>query len=344
MATSPRFPGSGPRPSFKRILIAAGLAAAVAAPAWAQEDQAVDLEAALQAGWRDNMATIDTPDVGCFHAAYPELFWEQVECAGSPLARPAPPSVDADTGEVTGNGHDYVAEAKGLITASTGSFATTGVTSEKSVGGKGAILGPNEYSLQINTNLKDTTSACAKHAGCTVWQQFIYATDALGKGKAAVFIQYWLINWGKTACPKTWTQVKPHCVKNSVAALAKDLPITDLGKMVLKATASAGGHDTVTTTFGKDVWAVTTKDSVVDIASVWHESEFNVVGDAGGSRADFNKGAKVTVTLKLADGSKSKPTCAANAGTTGETNNLNLGACTASAPGGVPQIAFSEHD
>ena len=118
MATSPRFPGSGPRPSFRRILIAAGLAAAVAAPAWAQEDEAVGLEAALQAEWRDNMATIE------------------------------------------------VAEAKGLITASTGSFATTGVKTEKSVGvplfGGGGILGPNEYSLQINTNANLTTSACAK--------------------------------------------------------------------------------------------------------------------------------------------------------------------------------------
>ena len=123
-----------------------------------------------------------------------------------------------------------------------------------------------------------------------------------------------------------------------------DLPITDLGKIVLKGSASAGGNDTVRATFGKDVWAVTTKDSVLDISSVWHESEFNVVGDAGGSRADFNKGAKVTVTLKLADGSKLAPTCVANAGTTGETNNLNLGACKASAPLGVPEIVFGESD
>jgi hypothetical protein len=295
------------------------------------------------------MATIDTPDEGCFHAAYPDLFWEQVECAvGSPLIHPVPRSVDAETGEVTGNGHDYVAEAKGLITASTGSFVTTGVKTEKSVGvplfGGGGILGANEYSLQMNTNFNDTTSACAKHAGCTVWQQFIYATDYFARGKAAVFIQYCLINWGKTACPKGWNTSKPDCWKNSSLTPALDLPITDLGKIVLKATATAGGHDTATATFGKDVWAVTTKDSVLDISSVWHESEFNVVGDAGGSRAVFNKGVKVSVTLKLADGSKLAPKCVANAGTTGETNNLNLGACTASAPGGIPQIAFSESD
>ena len=352
MATSPRFPGSGPRPSFRRLLIAAGLAATIAAAAWAQEDRAIDPEAALQAEWRDNMATIDTPDEGCFHAAYPDLFWERVECGvASPLIHPVPRSVDAETGEVTGNGHDYVAKATGLITVSTGSFATTGVTTEKGVGvplfGGGGILGPNEYSLQINTNANLTTSACAKHAGCTVWQQFIYATDYFSfpaKGKAAVFIQYWLINWGKSACPAGWITAKPHCYKNSPLKAALDLPITDLGKIVLKATASAGGHDTVTATFGKDVWAVTTTDSVLHIASVWQESEFNVVGDAGGSRADFNKGAKVTVTLKLADGSKSAPKCVLNAGTTGETNNLNLGACKASAPLGKPEIVFGESD
>ena len=332
--------------SSASLTILIGALAAVAAPAWAQQDEAVDPEAALQAQWRENMQDVDTPDEGCFHATYPNLFWEQEDCSfDSPLVHPVH---EGETGAVTGNGHDYVAEAKGLITTSTGSFATKDVTSEKSVGvasfGGGGILGPNEYSLQLNTNFNDTTSVCAKHAGCTVWQQFIYATDYYSKGKAAVFIQYWLINWGKSACPKGWNQFKPDCYKNSPLTKASDLPITDLGKLVLKATAKAGGNDSATATFGKDVWAVTVKDSVLDISSVWHESEWNVVGDAGGSRADFNKGADVTVTLKLADGSTSAPKCVANAGTTGETNNLNLGSCKASAPKGTPTIVFSESD
>jgi hypothetical protein len=43
--------------------------------------------------------------------------------------------------------------------------------------GGGGILGSNEYSVQLNTNFTGTTSVCAGHSGCTVWQQFIYATD-----------------------------------------------------------------------------------------------------------------------------------------------------------------------
>jgi hypothetical protein len=344
MLTSPRCAGAGP--AWKSLLITAGLAA-MASPAWSQEDQLADPEPALQAQWRENIQAIETPDEGCFEANYPDLFWQRVECVvATPLVHPTP-RTDAGTGEVTGNGHDYVAQAKGLINTSTGSFATSDVKSEKSVGvalfGGGGILGNNEYSLQLNTNFNDTTSACAKHSGCTVWQQFIYATDYYAKGKAAVFIQYWLINWGKSACPKGYFQVKPDCYKNSPLTKATNLPITDLSKIVLKAKATPGGNDSTTVTFGKTVWAVTVKDSVLDISSVWHESEWNVVGDAGGSRADFNKGAKVTVSLKLADGSTSAPKCVANAGTTGETNNLNLGSCK-TAGGTTPSITFSESD
>jgi hypothetical protein len=330
--------------SITRTLVAAGLATAFAAPLWAAG--AVDPEAALQAEWRDNIQEVDTPDAGCFHASYPSLFWEKVDCVyATPLVHPVH---EGEEGAITGNGHDYVAQAKGLITTSTGSFGTKDVTSEKSVGvalfGGGGILGSNEYSLQLNTNFNDTTSACDKHAGCTVWQQFIYATDYFSKGHAAVFIQYWLINWGKSACPKGYFQVKPDCFKNSPLTKASNLPITDLGKITLKASAKPGGNDSTTVTYEKDVWAVTVKDNVLDISSVWHESEWNVVGDAGGSRADFNKGADVTVTLKLADGSTSSPKCVSNAGTTGETNNLNLGSCKASAPSKIPQISFSESD
>jgi hypothetical protein len=82
---------------------------------------------------------------------------------------------------------------------------------------------------------------------------------------------------------------------------------------------------------------------VVDIAQVWQQSEFNIVGDAGGSRADFNKGASITVKVAVHDGSTSAPGCVADSGTTGETNNLNLGSCTTSG-GSTPSIQFTESD
>jgi hypothetical protein len=83
------------------------------------------------------------------------------------------------------------------------------------------------------------------------------------------------------------------------------------------------------------------KDSVVDISAVWRQSEFNVVGNAGGSEAVFNSGSSVSVKVALTDGSTAAPTCVANAGSTGETNNLNLGTCT-TAGGTTPSIQFTE--
>jgi hypothetical protein len=43
------------------------------------------------------------------------------------------------------------------------------------------------------------------------------------------------------------------------------------------------------------------------------------------------------------DGSTSAPSCVADSGTTGETNNLNLGSCS-TASGSTPSIQFTESD
>jgi hypothetical protein len=344
------------RGSIKRILIAAGLATAVAAPAWAAQlpevagssnteaasvlagqdtDGAVDPESVAQAEWRASMGQNPTPAEGCFHASYPDIVWEKVDCKiGQPRVHPTHVKPTDDELEVTGNGHDYVAKATGLITLASGGFAIKGVTSEKSDGVA------NEYTVQLNTNDLLTTSACAGHSGCTVWQQFAYATDYLVPGKAEVFMQYWLLGWGSSGCPGGWGKHGTDCVKNSALAEAPDVPITDLGKVALEGTASAGGNDSVVFSYGSDAYSITGKDSVLDISSVWNKAEFNVLGDGGGSQADFNSGSSITVTLLLFDGSTSAPTCVANDGTTGETNNLNLGTCAAF--GGIPNIQFTE--
>jgi len=342
------------RTSIKHILVAAGLVAAFAAPAWANQppdaDGAVDPESVAHENWRGLMAHNPTPAEGCFHASYPNIVWEGVDCKiAQPRFHPVHVKPTDAAEEVTGNGNDYVAKAQGLITLAGGSFSTKGVKSEKGVGvsgfGGGGILGPNEYSLQLNTNAKETTSACARHSGCNVWQQFVYSPDYNVKGEAAVFIQYWLIGWGSSACPHGWGKDGKDgdgkdCYKNSAYVAAPDKPITDLGKLGLSATAEAGGNDSVMFSDGTDSYSITAKDSVVDISSVWNKAEFNVVGNAGGSRADFNSGSSLTVTLVLLDGSESAPTCVANDGTTGETNNLNLGTCTAF--NGIPHIEFTE--
>jgi hypothetical protein len=75
---------------------------------------------------------------------------------------------------------------------------------------------------------------------------------------------------------------------------------------------------------------------------VWNQVEYNVVGDAGGSEAEFNtSGVSIKVNIAATDGSTSAPSCEADTGTTGESNNLTLGSCTASG-GSTPSISFTE--
>jgi hypothetical protein len=317
---------------------------ALAGPA----EEAAEPEARAHEHWRAYMKQNPASEEGCFRASYPSYVWEQMECkTAHPTFHPVRKRPAAGAQEVVGDGHDYVARAAGLISGTLGTFPkVTGVKSEAGVGvaafGGGGILGPNEYTLQINTNFTGTTSVCAGHSGCTVWQQFIYAPDYSVQGEAAVFMQYWLIGWGAAACPRGWMSAGGgDCFRNSAYAAAPDLPITSLGKLTLSGTAVAGGNDTVVFNNGTNAYSISGKDSVVNIASVWTESEFNVVGNAGGSRADFNRGSTITVKVALTDGSTMAPRCLVNLGSTGETNNLNLGACVASG-GATPSIQFTE--
>lgn len=349
--------------SLKPFLVAAGLAAMIATPAWtaslrdaavspgdrtaATGTDAPDAETAALHHWQALLAQNPAQEEGCFRASYPSSAWEKVDCGiGRQHAHPVHRKPADGAAEVTGNGHDYVAEATGLITSAFGSFSISGVKSETGVGvagfGGGGILGPNEYSVQLNTNALLTTSACAGHTGCHVWQQFVYATDYIAKGEAAVFMQYWLLDWGSSACPGGWNKDGTDCYRNSGLAKAPDLAITDLGGVQIYVNVTAGGNDSVMLSYGSDSYSVTAKDSVLDISAVWNKVEFNVVGDAGGSRADFNGGSSIKVTADFIDGSSAAPKCVANDGTTGETNNLNLGACKAFVSLGFPIFQFTE--
>jgi hypothetical protein len=87
--------------------------------------------------------------------------------------------------------------------------------------------------------------------------------------------------------------------------------------------------------------STTGKDSVVDLATGWLESEFNIFGDGDGSEAVFNTGSSITVRVALTDGSTTAATCEADAGTTGETNNLTLKSCSGESAA-MPFIRFIE--
>ena len=331
-----------------KFVFAAGLLSAVFVPAVFAADDGI-LEQAAKDSWRHDIAQIATPSEGCFHATYPSVVWEQVACQQlTPRAHPVPRQIVFGQEQTAGNGNDYTLNTTTNITKAVGSFPTfSGVTSEKSVGvasyGDGGILGANEYSLQMNTSFNSTTAACKSHSGCVVWQQFIYATDYETEGKGAVFMQDWLIGWGNSRCPSGFgSDGEGDCYENSAATELADIPPTALGSVTVTGTAATGGNDTTVVTYDGDAYSTTQKDSTLDIASVWKEVEYNVVGDAGGSEAEFNtSGVSVKVNIAATDGSTTAPTCEADTGTTGESNNLTLGSCTATS-GSTPSISFTE--
>jgi hypothetical protein len=323
--------------------------------------------------WRETMHQISAPGEGCFHASYPSTQWEEVKCAPAPGYRSAlrlPANRDGRREETTGSGYDYVVQAPSghLFTLAFGTFPLVkGVTSEKSVGvpayGDGGILGTNEYTLQINTNFYNS-AACDGYTGCLAWQQYVISTNTPVSltsnqltGDTEVFIEYWLINYGYDTgfniCPSGFIDAGADyggpgddCVQNTKATVITkgQIPITSLSSLKLSGSARSGGTDGATATYDKEAYTATVKDSYTDIASGWTQAEFNILGNAGGSKAEFNTGSSLTVKFAVTDGSTRTPTCVSPSdydGTTGETNNLTLGKCTA-VGGSGPYVEFTE--
>ncbi|CTP85885.1 hypothetical protein XTPLMG728_1038 [Xanthomonas translucens pv. poae] len=327
------------------------IAAAAATSAW-ETDEALMTpgEDQAHAAWRETMAHQPTPTTGCFHASYPGTAWQADACTRLPKHRHVHAiarNTTMDTTAPVGNGNDYALRSQTLISKTIGSFPqVSGVTSERSIGvppfGSGGIIGPNEYSLQLNTNDVDSTSACAGRSGCTVWQQFIYATGYNAPKHPAVFMEYTLSGYG-TDCPKDWISDENSCYRDSEALSVPDVPITRLADLKLIGSATAKGEDVVTFIDGSTAYSVSASasDDVLKIATVWKESEFNVVGNEEGARAEFNRGSSITVHVAATNGDTAAPICAAHAGTTGETNNLYLGSCSV-AGGSTPSITFTE--
>jgi hypothetical protein len=327
-------------------------------------------EAARQA-WRDTMHRVEVPGEGCFHASYPSTEWQQVDCLPPNGYRSAVP---LHRNEYTlGNGSDYVAAAPSgdHFSLVAGTWPTvTGVTSEKTVnvpfgsGESDGITGKNQYTVQVNTNFANT-AACKTYTKCLAWQQYVISSDAPVSltsskltGDTEVFIEYWLIDYGSKstqACPSGFLSAGADsegpgvdCVQNTstVKIYTGQLPATDLAGLALSGSATSGGTDKATATYGGDAYAASVADSYTDIASGWDQAEFNFLGNAGGAQAQFNTGVSLTAKMALTYGSTATPTCeqpSAEDGTTGETNNLNAKSCTATG-GSSPNITFVESD
>lgn len=308
------------------------LLAAATAPA-----AAADVQSRLRDNWRTAIAATPVPGEGCFTAEYPSRAWHQVACAKAPL-RPYIPRTGsrAAGGQTVGNGNDYAAVAHGTITTATGSFPVVNGLKTETDGGQA-----NVYSLQLNSNFFSGGAACktsSNPANCLSWEQFVYSSSS-----QASFIQYWLINYGNT-CPtkpyNDWNSYQGSCYRNSNAVGVPQEPATALSTLKLTGTATKT-KDTFVTTVGTKAYSTSGNDNVVYLATGWAANEFNVVGDGGGSEAVFNTGTTMTVHLAQKDGTTTAPTCTANDGTTGETNNLKLGTCVAKG-GATPYISFNQ--
>ena len=181
-----------------------------------------------------------------------------------------------------GDGNDYAAKiTAGLINTTVGTFPTvTGVKKET------GLRGANDYSLQLNSNFMNT-AACkgaSNPAKCLDWEQFVYSS-----GYSVAFMQYWLINWNN-ACPSGWFTYSNDCYTNSNGVTVPDEAISKLKTLKLSGAAKKAGLDTLVMTVGTHAYSVTGNDSVVDLATAWKESEFNIIGDGDGSAADVQRG------------------------------------------------------
>jgi hypothetical protein len=275
-----------------------------------------------ESDWRDSIATSATPNSGCAHASYPDMSWEPVSCTTAPSRAFA-----------VGNGADYAAQSAGLIAKTTGTFLhVTDVATEDDSGTA------DGYSIQLNSNFMSGTAACNGVAGCMSWAQFVYSSE-----EQSAFIQNWLIGIG--TCPDgTWyDDGQGDCYENSAAVDVPVIGITDLSALKMSGGATTGGKDSLVFANGTEAYTTNESDSVTDLASAWSSSEFNIIGDGGGTEAVFNPGASVTVRIGINDHTSNPPTCVANAGTTGETNNLTLSACKTFVASS-PAVEFTESD
>ncbi|MCQ8278304.1 hypothetical protein NFI95_07555 [Acetobacteraceae bacterium KSS8] len=337
-------------------------------------------DAAAHQQWEHSLRQVPQPGEGCFHATYPNLTWNKVQCGQVSGYRSAPPrnprrglAYDANGvgRQVVGNGSDYAISAPSgyLLNEAAGSFtATSNLKSEKGVGvaafGYGGITGSNQYTLQLNTNFYNKSRACSG-SSCFSWQQYILVSDDVNAagtaltGTSDVFIQTWLIDYGSGGtCPSGFNDAGADsegpgedCYRNSPATVvAKQLPITALPQLQLSGSAKTSGTDSAIVIYNNQAYSSSVADTVSDIAAGWSSAEFNVVGNAGGSRAVFNIPSSLTVKVAGLYGTTAAPGCLgpSGGGTTGETNNYTLGSCTkkagtsTTAIASAPYIQFTE--
>jgi hypothetical protein len=240
----------------------------------------------------------------------------------------------------------------GTISSSEGSFpAVSNVTSESEIdptnNNPGSNnLGPNIFSLQMNTQFFATTACSGGTSYCQGWVQFIFSSN-IGAG---VFIEYSLLNYttSSNGCPPGWAayetpisgQTYYTCFFNTSVTSVPSQSFTNLSELTLTG-VTANGKDAVILSTNGTLYNLSYPDSTLNLASAWTVSEFNVFGDCCGYEASFNTGATLIVRTTVDNGTTNAPSCASG-GYTGEINNLSLVSPCCPYSGAAPGIAFME--
>jgi hypothetical protein len=308
--------------SVALVLLTAG--SAMAAP--------LPKDTALTEAWRAAIAETPLPGSGCFTAEYPSTVWTAVTCRKAPVYPLLPAARPG--GPVVGNGNDFAAETAAPISSAVGSFPTIKGLTQETAGGAS-----DTYSLQLNSSYY-TAPVCdgAKvPSQCRAWMQYAYTNNAPNPGTA--FMEIWLINYGNS-CPPKWGSFATDCYYDSDAVSVPNQALSALNDVQVAGATVAGGNDTVTVTAAKTAYAATMPDSKIDLAGNWNTAEYNIFGNGGGDEAIFNPGTRMTVRVKLNDGSSAAPNCITD-GFTLESNNLGLNRCRAKG-GKKPSITFTQ--
>lgn len=325
-------------------------------------------DAASKEAWRRSMTSASMPKPGCFRATYPSTTWQEYPCTPTtvgPLvpvhhsAGPAPQLVGYDLDFVSQIIQPHVIPAPAIVW-SEGSFPVTkNLTTVNDVCNglvPGCIArGQGHFGLQMNTNTFFTkTCQGSADPNCVGWAQFVFTTDSSANGGfPGVFMQYWLINFGQN-CPTggsvTWKSFNNKNAQGkdqwdcftpfAPVGFAPMLSITDLDQVVLTGTTGTTNTvflfsppNTLIANAGLD-------DAVGLNSGDWTETEFNLFGAGGGSEADLNFSANLTVQTLTYPSFNPNITIATQCdGTsfTGETNNRYATNCW-TVPNGIQFI------
>lgn len=227
------------------------------------------------------LAICPPAEVGCWHANPHEQVWTRVACTGhvSNLHNGA-----RNEYYNVGAGMDYSAVTARLTQNATGTFPVVSGVKFATSDGK---PGEDKYSLQLNTNISDTTSGgfgrlgnnspyCSHHNynACSTWLQFVYLNGV-------IFIQNWLNISNADACPAGWNNQGAgrefrSCWKNSSGMSVPKIPVSELGKVSLKGIVGNGFNTLIFTDNNGGMTATSQSDDTLEISSTWKQSEFNV--------------------------------------------------------------------